>query len=308
MSDSTLQRDIKVIEIQDYLVATAESSKGARWVLITLVVASILIFGALINSLQNQWMLQRLQTFSKSDYIESKIGKPPKKDNARQDKISELAFVHATEEYNKLRQALYEAMAKSYVENDMSIKAPFFGFTIDANDLGILGGLALATVLLMFIFSITREVENLSIARYKAEEVGQIPEFYDVLAMRQILTVPRSFKREEPTKFLRLTPKVICLLPLAVHSAVSVHDLLTSAIGSAISPLHNIILFITEFMIMQWILILTIMAIKNLVELDNLWKVWWDKRCQVEKDRKDRQEAKGEKELGDQPASGPAMA
>src|SRR6202023_1922909 len=288
MSDPTLQRDIKVIEIQDYLVATAESSKGARWVLITLVVASILIFGALINSLQNQWMLQRLQTFSKNDYIESKIGKPPRKDNVMQGQNYEPA------EYSKLRQALYDAMAKSYVENDMSIKAPFFGFTIDASDLGILGGLALATVLLMFIFSITREVENLSIACAKAKEVGQIPEFYDVLAMRQILTVPRSVKREEPTKFLRLTPKVICLLPLAVHSAVSVHDLLTSAIGSAISPLHNIILFITEFMIMQWILILTIMAIKNLVELDNLWKVWWDERRKVEEAR---QKAKG-KESG----------
>jgi|GEM_PF-5618315 len=130
---------LKSIEVQDYLDATSDASNRTRSVIITMVVASVLIFGALINSFQHQWMLERLKALDspQSPYTQKKIGPYP----ALGEFHTPQAYQEAVTNYDKRYRSFYDAVARSYVENALSTKVPLFGFSIDANDLGILGDL-----------------------------------------------------------------------------------------------------------------------------------------------------------------------
>jgi hypothetical protein len=50
------------------------------------------------------------------------------------------ANTHLRDGYEHRYHELYSALAKSYVETSFAIRVPFFGFVVDANDFGIIGG------------------------------------------------------------------------------------------------------------------------------------------------------------------------
>ncbi len=272
-SQSTIS-PVKLVEIQDYLDATSDATRRTRSVAITMVITSVLILGALINSLQHQWMLERVHTFydPKSDYVKSKL--LPFKMRS--------GFQSYDANYMEKYRIFYEALTKSYVENGLSVKVPLFGFSIDVNDLGLLGGMAFVVILVMYRFSLSREIENLRIAMDKAGKFGQLCEFYEVLAMRQVFTVPPSRTLKKPSKVLTWTPKLICFLPLMVHVAVSIHDFDTFWVGRAIAETHNLINQGLETFLFVFILIFTIMAAIRLRRIDAIWKDWWDQIQRLE--------------------------
>lgn len=55
------------LTIQDYLNASGEASARTRNITLALVVACVLTFIALLNSLQNSWMLKRLERLRETD-------------------------------------------------------------------------------------------------------------------------------------------------------------------------------------------------------------------------------------------------
>jgi hypothetical protein len=256
------------IEGRDYLDATIEASKRTRSVTLTMVVASILILVALINSLDRyQWMLERMHALGdpQSEYVKLKIGAPP-----NQKDFPNLAlFNEATRNYHHKYEVLYEAVVESYVDS-LSTGVPLFGFSVDA-----CGGIALVVILLMYRYCLMREVENMRLVRKNAERFGQAREFYEILAMRQVFKTPPS----DTLKRRRLavgTPKMICALPLLVHSAVTAHDFVTIDIGAEISPTHNIFLVIFELLVVVCLIALTKKAIRSLRSIDEVWKEWWE--------------------------------
>jgi hypothetical protein len=263
----------KSIEVQDYLDATSDASNRTRSVIITMVVASVLIFGALINSFQHQWMLERLKALDspQSPYTQKKIGPYPEVGRFP----TRQAYEAAVTNYNERYHSFYDAVARSYVENALSTKVPLFGFSIDANDLGILGGIAFVVILIMYRFCLTREVENIRIAHEEAKRFDQLWEFYTVLSMRQVFTIPpsRTIKRD---RLLRWTPKTICTIPLIIHSVVTGHDLYTNNIGKLINGFHNLFLFTSEFITFGFLVTLTIMAVTRLRRIDREWDAWWE--------------------------------
>jgi hypothetical protein len=276
----------KSIEVQDYLDATSEASSRTRSVIITMVVASVLIFGALINSFQHQWMLERLKALNspQSLYTQKKIGPYP----ALREFPTPQAYEGAIRNYNERYRSFYDAIARSYVENALSTKVPLFGFSIDANDLGILGGIAFVIILIMYRFCLTREVENIRIAHEEAQRFGQLREFYTVLSMRQVFTIPPS-KTIKRDRLLLWTPKTICTAPLIIHCVVTGHDLYTSNIGQLIDGFHNLFLFASEFISFGFLVTLTLMALTRLKRIDREWDAWWEEiqsmssqGCQIE--------------------------
>jgi hypothetical protein len=264
---------LKAIEAQDYLKAAGDASARTRSVTIAMTVASVVIFGALINSLQHQWMLERLLALDnpRNEYVARKIGPYPQRTGE-----TDEAFRAAEGYYYERYKLFYEAVAKAYVENSLSTKVPLFGFSVDANDIGLIGGAAFVVLLLMYRYSLAREVENLRIAREQAGYFKQYKEFYLVLAMQQVFTIPPSETRAR-TKLNLWIPRLISALPFAVLLAVTVHDIITTgSIGNLLSKTHNLILILVEFVSLGSLLVLTGKAIERHREVDKIWEDWWD--------------------------------
>ncbi len=267
---------LKAIEAQDYLKAAADASARTRSVTIAMTVASVVIFGALINSLQHQWMLERLQALDnpRSEYVARKIGPYPQS-------VGKTAASFREEEvcYYDRYKMFYEAVARAYVDNSLSTRVPLFGFSVDANDIGIIGGVAFVVLLFMYRYSLGREVENLRIARQQASYFKQRKEFYLVLAMQQVFTIPPSETRTRST-FTPWILRLISALPLTVLLAVTVHDVITTGrIGNVLSRAHNIILILVELIALGILLVLTLKSIERHRNVDTIWEEWWQDLC-----------------------------
>jgi len=166
-------------------------------------------------------------------------------------------------------------MARSYVESTYTVEVPFFGITFDVNDLGLIGGISFIVILSLYRFCLTREVDNLRTSFNAARALGHEMEFYSLLAMRQVLTVPPSSDIKR-TQFLLVAPKVVCGLPLLVHGAVVFHDFCTTEIGSLVGQVHTIVVMLSELACLVAIFPLTTMVIRRLRTMDRIWNEEWD--------------------------------
>jgi hypothetical protein len=259
-SDASKKTD--PLDIQDYLDASSDASKRTRLITIIMVVASVLVLAGLLNSLESDWMLLRLRN---PNYPAKKIPFPDKgKFN------TDPEYTQAIEDIQKRRGELATAIAKSYVDNSLVIHVPFFGFSFDVNDLGLLGGLSFLVILGCFRFFLSREVDNLHISFDEAKRLGKLPEFYTLLAMRQVFTVPDT-QQITRSKFLLYTPKVICWFPLVVHIVVTWNDIKTGNIGNLLSEPRYAFSIISEILIAIGLVILSVMVTKRLVRLDEVW-------------------------------------
>lgn len=263
------------LDVQDYLDATSDASKRTRTVTIILVVASIVVWVGLLNSLQGHWMLRRMVNLADihGEYTESKLGAYP--DST---KFGNLAtYRRAVELYEERYRDLCAAISRAYVENSLIIRVPFLGISVDVNDLGLLGGTSLLIILGCFRFCLSREIDNLKLSFEEAERLDKLSEFYHLLAMRQVFTIPttRHIKR---TNFLLVTPKLICWLPLGVHLLVVANDVWKTAwIGDTLNHLRFKILMGIEIILTFLLLLATLMVIRRLKRLDAVWNVWWHK-------------------------------
>jgi hypothetical protein len=256
------------LDLQDFLDATSDSSKRSRTIMIVLVVACVLALVGFLNSLLTGWMLQRLQIVSNPEnpYVAKKLG----------------TSVSINDERYK---SFHSAVARGYVENALTVRVPFFGVAFDINDLGLLGGFGFITVLTLLRFSIRTEIVSLRLA-FKAatkaakDDPHQLETFYDLLAMRQVLTLPHMEDKDikwvaNRSLILRYIPKLICFLPVVVYSLVAGHDYMTQDVGSAISPEHTEILLIYTGVFWVLILALSIWCFLKLIKIDNIWDEYW---------------------------------
>jgi hypothetical protein len=254
------------LDIQDYLDAASDASIRTRTVSLVLVVASVLVFAALLNSLQSSWMLGRMRLLQNpySEYVISRIGCPPDQEGAE------------LEEYKQRYADLRQAFTKSYVENTFYVRVPFFGFTFDINDLGLLGGLAFLILLILLRFCLSREITNIVLSFSEADRTkpSQLKDLYILLAMQQVFTVPRT-TQAGVSRFLWVMPKILCFLPLTVHIAVSFHDMVTMGLFITEFPFHILAILITEAILAVCIFFVTRMAVTLLMHIDLIWKDCW---------------------------------
>jgi hypothetical protein len=246
------------LDLQDYLDATNDASKRTRTLVIVLVVASVLAFVGFLNSFRYSWMLSRIKSLAHYDsqYVEGKLGFVP---------------TSATDE--RYLQ-FYTAVVRSYVENAFTIKVPFFGFSFDVNDLGLLGGIGFIVILILLRFSLRSETVSLRVA-FKAvrEESKNNPKllatFYDLLAMRQVFTLPHLEDEEKGWKvrklwLLEFLAKSSCFLPVLVYGFVAIHDFMTiDSIGALLDQRRTQILL--GYTIVFWVII-TGLAVWNFVK------------------------------------------
>jgi len=249
-------------DIQDYLDAASDASKRTRTVIIVIVAASVLMLAGFLNSLQHNWMLQRVRALASpnSAYMRQK-----------------LPEITDENELKKHQEVFYAAIVKSYVENTYTIRVPFFGITFDVNDLGLLGGIAFIILLVLFRFSLARELDNLIVS---FEEVQDQPKmfvtFYNLLAMRQVLTTPPTHAKET-VRFLMIVPKMLSILPFTILTVVIAHDFLTYDVGASINAWHTVLIYIISSALWAFVLILTVSCLMLWFKMDGIWhKKWQD--------------------------------
>jgi hypothetical protein len=261
-------------DIQDYLDATGDASQRTRTATIMLVITTVIVFAGLLNSQQSNWMHSRLARLADEtgSYSQSKLGNYPKRNEFPDD----ASFKQAVTGYDERYKSLWDAVARTYVDNSWIIRVPFLGFTFDVNDLGLLGGIGFVVVFVCYRFFLTREVDNLRLSFEEARRIGrdELEEFYKLLAMRQVFTVPRT-KEIKRTDFLVLTPKLICWFPIGVYAAVLWNDLGTAWIGQDLRRARYAFLVSFEGVTLVCLVILAYMVTARLIRMDNIWDAYW---------------------------------
>jgi hypothetical protein len=272
MSDTseTYKRDI-----QDYLDACGEAAKRTRNVIIVLVIATVLVFAALLNSQQANWMHRRLITMGDihSSYVESKLGPYPQLGNFKDD----AAYKDAVTAYDRRYSDLWGAVVRTYVDTSLVIRVPFFGFSFDVNDLGLLGGVGFVIILVCLRFCLTREVNNLRLSFDQARQTSgeELREFYTLLAMRQVFTVPIT-EHIIRSRFLVITPKLIAWSSVAVYALVTYNDATTASIGRALADSRLRFLISFEGLVLVVLILLANGVAQRLLRTDRIWDECWD--------------------------------
>jgi hypothetical protein len=313
------------LTIQDYLNASGDASSRTRNITLALVVACVLTFIALLNSLQNSWMLKRLQQLRQpsSEYLIQYVGTAPNREDYRKkeherylqallqyqtanaannntlsnvdslpdsgsyEKRADADFDQDREMYQTRYHAFLVNTSRALVDTRFLVRVPFFGITFDINDLGMLAGIGLTTLLGLFRLSISNELENLKLSFRHASKMGKLAEFYRLLAMKQVLTSP-DLPDRKISRFHRHTPKLIYFLPLVVYLCVVLNDLYTNRIGFALDNLRTLLLLASDIVFLFIVLILSIIAFQRTRDVDGRWaRAWCDYMAEEFKDTRD---------------------
>jgi uncharacterized membrane protein len=260
-------------DIKDYLEASADASKRTITIVIVMVVASVVVFTGLLNSSQSQWMGLRMRGLAdvRSHYTQSSLGHYPERQNFRNDQ----EFNDAKRMFESRYLELSEGVVKAYLDT-LSIHVPFFGFSFDMNDLGLLGGIGLVVILTCYQFFLSRELNNLQMSFEEARKLGMdhFAEFYKLLAMRQVFTIPMT-KYIRRSKFLVVTPKLLTWLPLIIYLGVVVSDVRTTAVTVTLLTFRVRLLFMSEFLALIFMSILCSHITIRLIRMDRLWADYW---------------------------------
>ncbi len=113
---------------------------------------------------------------------------------------------------------------------DSAVRIPFFGIAIDGPDVTLVGGTVLCILLVMLMFSLNRELSNLTISFRRADSTNQLPEFYDLFAMQQIYNAPVTHISQK-TGLYRFVMTAIVMLPAVIMSISIGIDIATIDVG-----------------------------------------------------------------------------
>ncbi len=262
------------LDIEDYLEASSDASARSRNMVLLLMVASILAFAGLLNSLQNQWMAERIERLGdpKGEYTQSWLGAYPAAKNYK----SPEDYSKAVDLYEKRYLDFCNSIQKAYVDNSLTIRVPVLGFSFDVNDLALLSGIGFIVILSCYRFFLSREIDNIrvSFAEAKSEGLNKLEEFYRLLAMRQVFTVPIG-QYINRTPFLRLVPKAISWLPLLVLLAVMGNDAQTLWVAHELGWSHFLVNFSCTLACALILFFLCLSVTVRLLRMDRIWENCW---------------------------------
>lgn len=190
----------------------------------------------------------------------------------------QIRGISSTDQINELVKRL-QALQADQVN---LIRIPFFGSVFDVNDLGLIGGFSFVILLLWFKFGLARELQNISLTFNEARRRNQLKVCYQQLAMQQVLTVPRMLPDEArqtrvPSSFWDKMPKVLFILPFAVHAIVFGYDLYSFKFGMSVSQFNTIFNTAFSLLFLVLIIILTITCYEVSRQISGEWNEAHDK-------------------------------
>lgn len=241
--------------IKEYLAAVSASSTRARYVLILMILASVVVFSAFWNSREGSWVTSRLDCIAAAEQF--KAGKIGRDEYERGKECAENYNLDSVDE----AIAMHEELRRTMVDNVLTVHVPILGMRFDVNDLGMLGGFAFAVLLLWFRFALWQEQENLRrvFAHVPKENKKEV---YIALAMHQVLTVPPNLdgkpRDEAVWGYLVLG---LLFLPFLVEATVFFHDCMTLTLGNAVNPRSALVVLGVSIVFTVLTLVFTINAL-----------------------------------------------
>jgi hypothetical protein len=281
-------------DLNQYLEAATRASGLARKVLFAMLTASVLLVAATLNSMQADWGRQRLNELQHPHdlYVDHLVGAINSADDQKLEATAQIPpspkignktdeNVHREKRYD----ALYNAYVHSYVDNTFFVHVPLFGFAFDINNLGLLGGVALVILLMLFRYSLLRELSNVQVSFRRAHAHGttggDARAFYELLAMQQVLTVPDDVFSKNNSR-LRKLPALLFFAPLAAFSTVFVHDLLTYWIGGLLGARsHALSVFAIEAV---WFVVILYATVDVFLLHRKIDQAWDQELAQIQQD------------------------
>ncbi len=243
-----MEKELKVARDSDaglYVVDSfIKSSHLVRYSIITITIASILLFVGHHNAEQDGWfnsrILQaRLAMHEKVwQYHEGQL--TGKLELAR--KWAEARGMQSEEEVRDYINTLEDARTSRL----LLVQIPFFSVSHDVNDLGFFGSIALLILMLMLTFAMARQHENLYLALWRVrrlfDDEGRVESsrshsnlIYHTLAMSQQFSQPPTLARWRIGRLSGVS-RLLLPFPLLVQAFCFHRDWTTREYGRIVNP------------------------------------------------------------------------
>jgi hypothetical protein len=208
-------------ELDQYVDAFRLSSTRSRLALYVVIVATVLIGVTNYNIQAWSWPRQRIKAWFHYKVWDAQT--PPGRPNMKAEPAIPTEIIGGNPQLLQLARDEYW---KQFIARNAFTSSPIPGVSIDANDLGVLGGGALTLLMLVLLVCLMREHENLYLALYKVRQLARLDGhehgtseanlLYHALVMSQVLASPPTLARWRNRGILRHFG-VIYLVPLGVH-------------------------------------------------------------------------------------------
>jgi hypothetical protein len=302
--------------------AVNQSGKRVRFIITVIVTASILAFASLWNSMDFSWKQKRIDMLENLNFYVERFGgdnfikelrdlpnkeypefiqeklaglkNVKKKDITKKEEIEELEeiekklsnsikYFEPEKNGKKVMDDLLSAYKKLDEEQIKTFKIPFFMAVFDINDLGLIGGFSFSISLLILLYSLNRENENLCIVRKYIsgafEDIREREKFYNLISMSQLLSaalLPSGGIKGDSVGFRgflkKYFPKFLFFLPLLLFIIIFSYDLISIPIGLRISIPKTIILIGTSLFFLVVISIFSILCLNASKRTDDFWE------------------------------------
>jgi hypothetical protein len=247
---------------QHYLDAAADASGMVLKVIASLLLLSAFAFLSLINSLEHNWMRERLRaaTYPDSAYLTAHLGVAPSPNDAR-----------AWELYKIRYASFYGSLAKAEADEFYAQHVPIPGApVIDVNDVGFVFGAGFVLLLSLLAIAL-RGVEHSQRAAFEyASTARELEHMIRLLAIRQKLSASPG----EPHAlqgFGRLLVAAALITPVVVSTATVIHDLSTLPLGNLLDNIHVAVTFDAEVACAIASGLLTILCIRRAYDVKRTW-------------------------------------
>jgi hypothetical protein len=290
--------------------STKQSSDRGRQILLVLQVACIVIFVAVWHEIPDGWTHARLRTAQAAVwFLDCKTDEHPEPDKCERTgcKHDECHYLvekanddpqpsactrtaqepFCTDEINRAKTYItlarltpaearkrLEVLETAFIEHTVTVAVPFFGITLDVNDIGILGGITFLLVLTWLLFSLRREAENVRLL-FKTSSDEDIGGVYRLLDMSQVLNVPprKHLQQNRIFKFLWLClDRILFFPPLILQAFVVWSDYKTLPRGLVLNPGLAKMEFAWEVGLFLAVSAMTILCLVKAKEVSEHWE------------------------------------
>lgn len=274
-----------------------DASRRSRWILIILVTASTVLFVGYWNALPQSWTRSRADVLY--DVLLYRAYDPSESfDSSRHLAIDKKRFeqlkAYCDERHLSLRgvrgigetnapwgeevllrqrlERMLQARDDVFSKHVLLLSIPFFGVAVDVNDLGVFGGITLTILLVMYLFSLSRERDSLQHALQRKSQRVPLARFYPLISSAQVLEVPQPLWGRRVHPLRRAMNEALSLLPSIIQLLIVTHDYRTWGMGSSIAHESTKYSLALSCAFLMAIIVLTALVLDVHGEISRLWR------------------------------------
>jgi len=262
------------LELSHYIDTYRQATERVRWVIFVLMVLCVVVLVAQWNTAPASWLRHRLDKLVEIDEAVAKS--PSGTANATVARLTKGRFQSLKE-----LEASLDQYRSAVFERVVLFEIPGIGVTFDINDLGLFSGVAFSLLLLLLVFALMREYENLYLALFKVRRLhdsnvtlagaeSAANYLYHALAMSQVFAAPPTLAVWRPSALKRSVPSIVFLLPALIQSYIiyTNYNSLDRAIAYGLTKS----VMVPQYALLGFVITLAAIAIAYAKACDHRWR------------------------------------